>query len=182
MGYTSCMRIPLIICMIFLFCVVSAQSCQELAETFDATLEQANAYTLTVKLKQGWIELSHTKIEQRKNAEGNWQLEIVEQRGLQRPEDAGEGSSERQSNATFAPNCDFLTDLRFQGNRVHGDFELPEDNLLRQGGVESYQTTWTYHEGIASYIPESIEVRATLPLGVLPLPVTFVSRFSNWSF
>jgi hypothetical protein len=160
----------------FAFILVLASSyAQETCETLVANIEEsfdkASQLIMTTNIMQGNREFAYSKLKLYKDRNGEWQSEMLEQRGMQRPED----SQGRDDGAepSFAFNC--------QGHEIVQDNSGYTLTLQEQNPdipVDAWVVTYGYTGDVL--VPLSVSGNFETRILLIPFRGSFNTAFSDW--
>ena len=144
-------------------------SCQELVDSLETAFDEASSVVSSVTIKQGNREMAYIRSQLLKDNEGEWQTEVLEQRGMQRPgggEDSGQGE--------FAFDCEGHELQALDTN----SFQLGLQESNKDIPVSAYTLLFNYHNGW--YVPKEITANFQVSIVFIPVSGTFNTVFSDW--
>ena len=148
------------------------ETCESLTSSIEQVFDIANGVIMTTNIMQGKREFAFSKIRLYKDTSGQWQSEMLEQRGIQRPEDSesnGDGAE-----PTFAFNCE--------------GHELSQENktwnlLLQEKNPDIPVKAWkvAFGKNFDTLVPLSVSGEFEARILLIPFRGSFNTAFSDWS-
>lgn len=147
-------------------------TCERLLETISEAFDKATEVKMTTQIMQGSREFAYSKLRLYKDENGEWQSEMLERRGMQRPEDS-EGQ-EDGAEPTFDLNCAGHTLVETQ----QGGWQLTlpqqgEDSPVKQWDVSLMRQANTI---VPSKVAGTFEARVLF----IPFRGSFTTEFAEW--
>ena len=143
-------------------------TCQELVDSVEAAFDIASEVTMTTEIMQGEREFAYSEVLLFKDDAGEWQSEIVEQRGRQQPDDEGDGEE-----PDFAFSCEGGAVSEVDEGWL---LELPEQDS--EIPVNAWALTFT--ERLGNTVPVEIAGDFEAKILLVPFKGTFSTRFTDW--
>lgn len=146
-------------------------TCERLVETITEAFDKAVQVQMTTQIMQGSREFAYSKLKLSKDRAGEWQSEILEQRGMQRPDDS-EGQ-EDGAEPTFDLNCEGHTLTETDGGWQLVLPQQGEDSPVKQWDVSLVLQGETI---VPSKVAGSFEARVLF----IPFRGSFSTEFAEW--
>jgi hypothetical protein len=146
-------------------------TCEALVDTITTAFDVATEVTMTTQIMQGSREFAYSKIYLYKDRAGEWQSEMLEQRGVQRP-----GDSEGQDDGaqpTFDLNCEghSLTETETGWNLT----------LPQQGDTPVKQWDISLERQGKTIVPARVAGTFEAKVLFIPFRGSFATEFAAWT-
>jgi hypothetical protein len=145
-------------------------NCEQLIETITTTFDVASEVKMTTQIMQGEREFAYSKLRLYKDRAGEWQSEILEQRGAQRPEDS-EGQ-EDGAEPTFDLNC--------EGHTLVETEEGWSLTLPQQGDSPVKQWDILLEQQANIIVPTRVAGNFEARVLFIPFQGSFITEFAEW--
>ena len=169
------MPILLNLCFTLLLLFVTPIHAQETCESLVASLEQsfeiASQVIMTTNIMQGEREFAYSKLKLYKDRTGQWQSEMLEQRGMKRPEDS-EGADDG-AEPSFSFDCDGHELIQQESSWT---LTLQESNP--DIPVDAWVVTYSYSGSVV--VPISVSGAFEAKILFIPFRGSFNTSFSDW--
>ncbi len=145
-------------------------TCERLIGTITTAFEVATEVKMTTQIMQGSREFAYSKLRLYKDEAGEWQSEVLERRGMNRPQDS-EGQ-EDGAEPTFDLNCEGHTLVE---TNKGWDVTLPQqgDSPVKQWDISLIRQADTI---VPSKVAGTFEARILF----IPFRGSFTTEFSEW--
>ncbi|MDZ7703119.1 MAG: hypothetical protein U5L04_01375 [Trueperaceae bacterium] len=148
----------------------AAPTCQDLIDDFTEAFETAESFISTTTVTtDGGRELAFVRARLSRDASGELQQEILEQRGRRPPEGGGENDD-----GEFSFDCEGHALTPFQGGRYL--LVLQEDNP--DIPVSGYRLR--FRTDGERYLPTELSSDFSVRIVLVPVRGTFTSEFESW--
>ena len=154
---------------------LASPSCQELIDSVEVAFEKADEVIMDLRVSQAIFEVGYIKLRLFKNAEGVWDSENLEQRGLKPPE-KDEGQS---AEPTVKFNCQ-----ESQNNITITDTSDGWNLLMIESDKDKKVKRWILDFSTVNNLIVPTKVVAEYEIAVLLIPIAgqAVTNLSNWRF
>ncbi|MGL4609091.1 MAG: hypothetical protein ACRCYY_05310 [Trueperaceae bacterium] len=164
------------LCIFSLLCSLSSFSiaqvtCESLVDTITTAFDTASQVIMKTQILQGEREFAYSKLKLYKDRTGEWQSEVLEERGAQRPEDS-EGT-EDGAEPTFEFNCEGHTLVETENGWDLMILESNEEIPIEQWNVSLLKQNDVI---VPSKVTGQFEARVLF----IPFRGSFNTEFSDW--
>jgi hypothetical protein len=146
------------------------ETCETLVASVEGTFDKASQVIMTTNIMQGNREFAYSKIKLYKDRAGEWQSEMLEQRGMQRPEDS---QGREDGEPTFEFSC--------EGHDMIQDDSGYTLTLQEQNPdipVDAWVVTYGYVND--TVVPLSVSGNFEARILLIPFRGSFNTVFSDW--
>lgn len=154
--------------LLFSTALAAPPTCQELVDSVEAAFDIASEVTMTTEIMQGEREFAYSEVLLFKDDAGEWQSEIVEQRGRQQPDDEDDGEE-----PDFAFSCEGGAVSEAEDGWL---LELPKQDS--EIPVNAWALTFT--DRLGNTVPVEIAGDFEARILLVPFKGTFSTRFTDW--
>ena len=161
-----------ILMLLISFSVGAAQttpSCETLINGIDLAFDRAEEVIMTTEITQGNRSFAYSQVRLFKDAVGEWQSEMLEERGQRRPDDAGGDDNEPD----FAFSCE---GHELEATANGWTLALPEQDS--EIPVKAWQLDFVNRAN--AIVPAEISGDFEAKILFVPFSGTFSTRFSDW--
>lgn len=163
----------LVILLLLMGQALAQQNCEGLIASIDTAFDTAYEVTMSTQIKQGDLEYAYTRMKLFKDAQGQWQAEQLEQRGIPRPAETrreGEGAE-----PSFAFSC---AAHQLVSSSSGWELELQEQD--KDLPIKTWQLSFRREQG--KIVPLEISGLIDTWFLFIPFKGNFSTSFSNWQF
>ncbi len=148
------------------------ETCETLVASIEQTFDKASQVIMTTNIMQGQREFAYSKLKLYKDRAGEWQSDILEQRGVQRPQNSQ--GTEDGAEPSFEFSCDEHEIIEETSGWT---LSLQEQNP--DIPVEAWVVTYGYENN--ALVPLSISGDFEAKILLIPFRGSFNTSFSDWT-
>jgi len=147
----------------------AAPTCEALIGSIEGAFDRADEVVMTTEITQGQRDFAYSRVRLYKDAEGEWQSEVLEERGQRRPGESNDESSEPDFTFTCAGHMLEATPDGWTLTLPEQDSDIP---------VKAWQLEFTNRAN--TLVPVKISGDFEAKILFVPFSGTFSTSFSNW--
>ncbi len=146
--------------------------CEELIGSIEAAFDGASEVIMSTEIRQGILEYAYSKMRLYKQ-NGVWESSVLEQRGVRRPDNAGQ--SDEGEAPSFQLSCQQAVITALEEGWL---LELEEEN------PDFPIKAWTlrFVEARQGYLPVEVRGQIDTRIAFIPFRGTVISGFEAWQF